>query len=177
MRQATLAAMLVAGLAPIAVTQTVHAGQQSEAPCSRAEHRQFDFWIGDWNVFNPDGEKVGENRITLEQGQCVLHEHWRGAKGGTGESFNIYDARRGVWHQTWVAASGNLLLLEGGLEGEAMVLSGAQPAPDGEGEILNRITWTPLEDGAVEQRWDQSMDGGSSWKTGFVGIYRPKTGE
>ncbi|MDX1442904.1 MAG: hypothetical protein R3270_03895 [Gammaproteobacteria bacterium] len=173
MRTATLTAILLAGLAPIAVTQTVHAQQRQEAPCSRAEHRQFDFWLGSWDVYNPDGEKVGENRITLEQGQCVLHEHWQGAKGGTGESFNIYDARRDVWHQTWVAASGNLLLLEGGMEGESMVLSGTQPLPDGK-TLHNRITWTPQDDGSVHQVWDQSTDGGETWKTGFHGIYRPK---
>lgn len=148
------------------------AAEQRPEPCSTPEYRQFDFWLGDWDVFNPDGKLIGENRITLEQGKCVLHEHWTSATGNTGESFNIFDARRGVWHQTWVAATGNLLLLEGGLQGDAMVLSGEQPTRDGSGTITNRITWTPLDDGAVEQRWDQSMDGGETWQAGFVGIYR-----
>lgn len=149
------------------------AGEKVE-PCSAPEFRQFDFWLGDWNVFNPDGELVGENHVTLEQGQCVLHEHWRGRQGGTGESFNMYDARRGVWHQTWVAASGNLLLLNGGLQDGSMVLSGEQPVRDGDGTILNRISWTLQEDGAVEQKWEQSLEGGEDWKTVFVGIYRRK---
>ena len=153
------------------VAAPAFAGEQAKA-CSAPEHRQFDFWLGEWDVYNPDGELVGENRITLEQGQCVLHEHWKGVKGGTGESFNIYDARRGVWHQTWVAASGNLLLLEGGLEGRNMVLAGTQPLPDGK-TLRNRISWIPQDDGSVHQVWDQSTDGGETWKTGFLGIYRP----
>lgn len=143
-------------------------------PCDSEQHRQFDFWLGDWDVFNPAGDRIGENLVTLEQGSCVLHEHWRDVRGGTGESFNIYDVRRGVWHQTWVAATGNLLLLEGGLQDGAMVLSGEQPTGPGKPVILNRITWTPLPDGSVEQRWDQSLDKGASWKSGFVGIYRRK---
>ncbi|MDX1454838.1 MAG: hypothetical protein R3217_05205 [Gammaproteobacteria bacterium] len=144
---------------------------QPPAPCSTPEYRQFDFWLGSWDVYNKAGKKVGENRITLEQGTCVLHEHWRSAQGNTGESFNMYDAKRGVWHQTWVAATGNLLLLDGELRDGAMVLSGSQPLPQG-GTMLNRITWTPMADGSVEQRWDQSTDDGQTWKTGFLGIYR-----
>ena len=35
----------------------------SPQPCSTAEHRQFDFWVGDWVVHNPQGQQVGTNRI------------------------------------------------------------------------------------------------------------------
>ena len=158
--------ILLAALLPLAL----HAAERPE-PCSTSEYRQFDFWLGDWEVFNQDGQRVGENVITLEQGRCVLHEHWTGAGGGTGESFNIYDNKRGVWHQTWVAASGNLLLLDGGLQDGSMVLEGTQPMPDGK-TMHNRISWIPQDDGSVHQVWEQSLDGGETWKTGFYGIYR-----
>lgn len=148
------------------------AGQRAPA-CTGDEHRQFDYWLGDWNVFNAEGKKIGENRITSEQDGCVLHEHWVDMRGGTGESFNIYDRRRGVWHQTWVAASGNLLLLEGGLQNGTMVLSGEQVMPDGK-IVHNRISWIAQDDGSVHQVWDQSLDGGETWSTEFLGIYRRK---
>ena len=32
-------------------------------PCSGEEYNQFDFWVGDWEVFNPEGQKVGENKV------------------------------------------------------------------------------------------------------------------
>jgi hypothetical protein len=51
------------------------------APCSSPEHRQFDFWIGDWRVSKPDGTFVGMNRITREYGNCVVHEHYATGKG------------------------------------------------------------------------------------------------
>ncbi|HSR42289.1 MAG TPA: hypothetical protein VLL48_08960 [Longimicrobiales bacterium] len=38
---------------------------------------------------------------------------------------------------------------------------------------MDRITWTPLSGGRVEQRWDLSSDGGESWETVFRGIYVP----
>ena len=43
---------------------------------------------------------------------------------GIGESLNVYDGARKVWHQTWVDTAGTLLLLEGNLRGKSMVLEG-----------------------------------------------------
>src|SRR5918996_1555494 len=48
----------------------------SPAPCAAPEYRQFDFWLGDWNVYNPAGALVGTNRVTREFDGCVLQEHW-----------------------------------------------------------------------------------------------------
>ena len=167
--------VFVLALAAASLVVQVAAGEASKA-CVAPEYRQFDYWLGDWNVFNEDGQKIGGNRIALEQGGCVLHEHWTDAQGGTGESFNMYDAPRGVWHQTWVAANGQLLLLEGGLKDGNMVLSGERPRRDGTGMIRDRISWIEQEDGSVHQVWDQSLDGGKTWQRGFLGIYR-KSGD
>ncbi len=146
------------------------AGAQQAPTCDAAEHRQFDFWVGEWEVFNPDGEKVGENTITTIQNECVLHESWRGAGGGTGESFNIYSRLHDAWHQTWVSGSGTLLLMDGGLnEDGAMVLSGENLSP--RGAVLDRITWTPLDGQRVRQLWERSADGGETWSVVFNGLY------
>ena len=32
-----------------------------QAPCSAPEYRQFDFWLGEWEVQNPQGQVVGKN--------------------------------------------------------------------------------------------------------------------
>ena len=150
------------------------AGPAAEPPCSAPEYRQFDYWLGEWEVFNASGRKIGDNRITREQGLCVLHEHWTDARGGTGESFNMYDRSRGAWHQTWVAATGNLLLLDGNPDVDGnMVLTGTQRMPDGS-KVQNRISWVRQSDGAVHQVWEQSTDDGKTWKTAFLGVYRRK---
>jgi hypothetical protein len=137
-------------------------------PCSAPEHRQFDFWIGDWRVTTPDGKHAGDNRIERVLDGCALHENWQGASGGRGFSYNAWDRDRKLWHQTWVDRQGTLLLLEGGLQNGAMVLSGTQ------GKALNRITWTPNKDGSVRQHWETSADGGKTWQTAFDGLYRRK---
>ena len=49
------------------------------------------------------------NRVTLEYGNCVIHEHYATGKGYSGESLNAYDSARRLWHQTWVDNTGLLL--------------------------------------------------------------------
>src|SRR3970282_1522072 len=51
-------------IAPFAVVALLFAlalpaglpGQEAAAPCSAPEYRQFDFWLGEWEVTNPSGE-------------------------------------------------------------------------------------------------------------------------
>ena len=145
---------------------------ETGSACGAPEHRQFDFWIGEWGVTS--GEQLaGTNSIRSLHGGCALLEAWQGAgEGGiSGGSYSIYDRGSGRWHQTWVDATGTLLQLDGELVDGAMVLSGRRPASDGAGETLHRITWTPNEDGSVRQLWQASPDEGASWSVLFDGLY------
>lgn len=92
-------------------------GQGSQQPCADEAHRQFDFWVGTWEVTNAQGNVAGTNRITTILGGCVLLEEWQ-SNGGpySGKSLNIYDAANDKWHQTWVDNGGLLLELDGGLK-------------------------------------------------------------
>ena len=77
----------------------------------------FDFWIGDWDVFGPKGKQVGTQHDHADVRRPVggmLHEHWHGNGGVEGRSINAYDASRGCWHQTWMDSTGGVLLLDGG---------------------------------------------------------------
>jgi hypothetical protein len=151
----------------LAFAMTASAAEKPK-PCAAPEHRQFDFWVGDWTVTTPDGQHAGDNRIESILDGCAISENWKGAKGGAGHSYSAYDRDRKVWHQTWVDKQGGLLLLEGGLRNGAMVLSGMQ------GATLNRVTWTPQPDGGVRQLWESSTDQGKHWTTVFDGRYQRK---
>jgi hypothetical protein len=142
-------------------------------PCSAPEHRQFDFWVGDWDVFDPSGKKVGTNSIKLALNKCALHESWTGT-GMSGNSYNIYFAPEQRWHQTWVDDRGTLLELNGRFEDGKMVLSGEGPAATGGGRAKHRITWSKLEGGRVRQLWESSGDGGATWTVAFDGTYVPQ---
>jgi len=141
--------------------------------CTAPEHRQFDFWIGEWEVTNPAGRPAGDNRIEPILGGCVLRETWTGAGGSNGTSYNAWDAQRRRWHQTWVDDGGLVLRLEGGLEGDRMVLTGETRDSSG-AAVLNRITWQETGPGAVRQLWEVSPDGGKTWRVAFDGRYQRK---
>jgi hypothetical protein len=141
-------------------------------PCDSPEHRQFDFWLGSWNVHTPNGKLAGVNRIEREYDGCVLHERYSTERGYQGESLNSYDPGRKVWHQTWVDNQGTLLLLEGGMRSGSMVLEGQSTAADGQ-LTRHRISWTPNADGSVRQHWE-STDAKGQWSTAFDGRYTRK---
>lgn len=164
---------LVAGLAGLASMGAVAAPPPAALRCEGAEHRQFDFWLGEWDVYGgPQGDRlVGSNRIERSQNGCWLVEHWHGASGNDGTSTNAWDAQHRVWRQFWVGGDGVVLRLAGGREGAAMVMRGELPGAKG-GVHLQRIIWTPTPDGEVIQHWETSDDAGATWQTSFRGRYR-----
>lgn len=156
----------------VALSVAAPAGGADVGKCTASEHRQFDFWVGEWNVHRPDGTLAGANSIKREYGGCVLHERYSTSRGYSGESLNMYDVGRKVWHQTWVDTDGALLLLEGGLRGKSMVLEGQAVGEKGS-VVKHRITWTPNADGTVRQHWE-STDSKGAWATAFDGTYKRK---
>lgn len=140
-------------------------------PCTSIEKRQFDFWIGDWDVTTPDGKAAGANLIKPILNGCVLHENWHGIGGFAGQSFNAYDVKRKVWHQTWVDGQGGLLMLEGRFENGAMTLSDKDLPGKADPQAINEIAWTLIAGGAVRQLWRASADGGKTWVVAFDGKY------
>lgn len=150
--------------------------ERATDPCADPERRRFDFWVGSWQVREPDGTLAGRNRIERLFDGCALAEHWDGESGLRGVSYTAYDAGRRSWHQTWVDSSGSLLLLDGGWRDGSMVLEGTTSA-GAEGAVRHRISWS-LVAGAgdagdgVRQHWEVSHDDGRTWSTAFDGRYR-----
>jgi hypothetical protein len=163
---------LAVGLASLWMAGEAPAQQVQQSPCAADAYRQFDFWVGTWEVKNAQGDVVGTNRITSILGGCVLMEEWQSAGPYAGKSFNIYDAANDKWHQTWVDNGGLLLELDGKLVDGSMVLKGTRPGRDGTA-VVHRITWKPLEGGDIRQTWDSSEDEGQTWTTQFDGLYSP----
>ncbi len=161
------------------VGTTLAQAQPTSAPppaCTGAEHRQFDFWLGEWEVrsgTNP-GTLQGTSWIERSPNGCWITEHWHSARGSDGSSLNAWDAQYQVWRQFWTGADGVVLRLEGGLRDGAMLMHGELPKTGG-GLQRQRIRWTPRRDGSVTQQWDTSDDGGRTWQTSFLGVYRHRS--
>jgi ketosteroid isomerase-like protein len=152
------------------------AAQESAPPagCTRAEHRQFDFWAGDWIVTNARGDTVGTNRIQPISDGCALLEQWLGSGGVSGTSINFFEPATGRWNQLWIGGRGLVLRLEGGFQDGAMELNGTRKRETAQGAVLDRLRWTPANDGSVEQLWLLSSDEGKTWRDFFRGIYRKR---
>ncbi|GAC16408.1 hypothetical protein [Aliiglaciecola lipolytica] len=140
------------------------------AACDSPAHKQFDFWLGTWDVYSTQNKLVGVNKITSQLNGCILKEDYTTPSGYQGQSFNIYDSNNQQWHQTWVDNSGLLLSLNGSFDGHSMILEGPGKSTKGD-NIVHRITWTASADNNVRQHWESSQDNGKSWTTLFDGKY------
>lgn len=169
---ARLARTLVTFLLVAAPTACLAAPDDSPR-CPAPEHRQFDFWVGEWNVETEAGGRfAGTNRIERILDGCALQENWVGSLGMRGTSINQYFEGDRRWHQLWVDTQGTRLELAGGMREGKMVLEGEAPGDSAGPPVLHRITWEPRADGTVRQHWQSSTDGGSTWRNVFAGIYR-----
>lgn len=149
-------------------------GASPPPACSGPEHRQFDFWVGEWTV-TPTGKShvVASSLVEKLYGGCVVRENWMPLKGAPGGSLNNYF--EGRWRQTWVDASNSRADFVGGLVDGQMVLVGDWKGVNGPGKDATiRMTYSKNADGSVRQHGEQSTDFGRSWSTNFDFTYHPK---
>ena len=142
-------------------------------PCCSPDFRQFDFWIGDWNVYDTTGNLVGSNEIVLMQDSCLLQENWESAKGGSGTSYNFFNKQTGKWQQVWVDNRGGVLELSGNYSEGKMVLESELQEKDGQ-QFFHRISWIKNDDGTVSQIWVTLDKAGKMSKLLFNGLYQQK---
>jgi tetratricopeptide (TPR) repeat protein len=140
--------------------------ERKKKPCMfLAEARQFDFWVGDWEVFNPAGQKVGTNTIQMFAGGCGVLENWTNAVGGDGKSINYYDASAGKWYQYWIGIDGGALRYAGNFKDNAMRFEGETSA-NGK-KTLNKLTFFKLDENTVRQLAESSTDDGKTWSVNY----------
>jgi hypothetical protein len=156
-------------LAPPAVAQT-----PPIAPCTDPAYRQFDFWLGEWQVNDPAGAKQGDNSITTDEGGCLIVERWKSASGNSGQSYNFFDPGSRQWRQVWVS-QGAVIDYAGGLNSAgAMELQGTIRYRDGRSAPFRGV-WSRLPDGSVRQQFDEFDLAKQAWTGWFTGIYRRKS--
>ena len=175
MRQVVMAVLLGMPAARPGLAQGTQVGPVPPRPaaCVEPEFRQLDFWLGDWDTYEmaDTAKVVARNRVTAILGGCVLREVYEQNDGLVGESYSLWDAARGVWHQSWVTNRGTLLLLDGRLEKGRMVMTGREKTPDGKASLLRGIWWVEGKD--VRSKAERSADGGKSWTPVFDIVFRP----
>ena len=160
---------------PSPAVTTSPAAPMMSASCTAPQYRQFDFWLGDWDLVGADGKKSAEDKVVQVLGGCALQENWTGVKSGQGLSFSAYDPATRHWHQTLMDDGGAVLKIEGEFADGKMILVGQRPSQKEKGvTITHRIAWTPLQDHRVKQVWENSTNGGRTWRLVSEGTYVPR---
>jgi len=159
-------------------------GAQTESkkqlPCNqRAESRQFDFWVGDWDVVGTQSKKpAGTSHIEPAIGNCVIWENWTslGNSGYTGKSYNAYNPNLKRWEQFWVDNAGDTIFFYGNLKDGVMDFY-TDEIPQADGTRLKRhLQFFNLGSDTVRQFSQGSTDGGKTWKIEYDLTYTRKKG-
>lgn len=136
-------------------------------PCMYStEARQFDFWVGEWDVFNTQGRKDGTSVIERFANGCGILENWTGALGGTGKSINFYDPQVQKWFQYWIGADGNPQRYSGIYRDSAIRYEGEPSTLNGK-TTRTRLTFFKLDDNTVRQLSERSDDDGKTWNVNY----------
>lgn len=166
---------ILSSLALAAISLPLASGQNQStqpAPCADDAFRQFDFWLGEWEVISEtNGAIAGFNTITSEESGCLILERWENVSGNTGQSYNFYNPATQTWRQVWVS-QGAIIDYEGGLtETGSMKLEGTITYTATRQQADFTGEWTPNEDGTVTQHFEQFDAETDEWKPWFTGQY------
>ncbi|HNQ13559.1 MAG TPA: hypothetical protein PKM16_10165 [Bacteroidia bacterium] len=157
------------------LSSSTFAQTTEECPCCKDEYKEFDFWLGEWEVFDVEGKKVGNSQISKSERNCILFEKWTSVGDHTGSSINFFDQKNYEWNQVWVDNNGLILKLKGGLIANGIIQMSSELLQNDQGlNFKNSIRWTLQEDGTVKQQWDMTDENLESFKTLFIGIYKAK---
>lgn len=146
----------------------------SLAPCAsdQAPYRDFDFWLGEWNVYSVAGNQVGTNIITLRGEGCLVLEEWTGASGNTGAAITFFDQSAGVWRQLWQSEDHSQELVgERQSDGSMLLVGDVYHNKDGEeGKVRGR--WTQNDDGSVLVEFELYDEDTNEWRHWFSGVHK-----
>ncbi len=139
------------------------AREKKRRPCLySAAARQFDFWVGEWDVLNLQNQKAGSSVIQQVAEGCGILENWTDRFGSTGKSLNFYDSVSHKWNQYWIGPMGGATRYAGGYSDGAMRFE-AEPANANGANTLRRLTFFNIDANTVRQFSEQSTDGGKTW--------------
>jgi hypothetical protein len=147
--------------------------QAATNPCkyddSVPQYRQFDFWVGDWDVF-AGNVQTGTSHVERILGDCVIYENWTDRFGSQGKSFNKYNQSLKRWEQYWVDENGATSFFYGNIEGKDLVYLSDVVQPDGS-KAVRKLTFFDQGPEKVRQFSQLSTDSGKTWTTEYDFTY------
>lgn len=140
-------------------------------PCTDVVFQQFDFWLGEWDVFSMQANVQRQSRssVTKLKGGCLILEQYQTPVGFAGSSLNFVDPASGKWQQVWVDNTGTVIRYVGELRGKDMLFEGTAVNAQGK-KTRSRMRFAPQADGSVVQTMESKQATG--WQLDFRGSYR-----
>jgi hypothetical protein len=174
------AASILASPAPVVAAETLALEQSSTpATCDTPRHHQLDFWVGDWQVFDADTNRlVAFDRIEKHAEGCIVQQNlsfitdmyrrpgveYRFA----GMSVSRFDGER--WIQMWADNQWGAILMYGSLAADgSLVLTSVVPSRNRD----IKDTWKRQPDGSLRNLHFVAPAGSGQWKKYGDLIYRP----
>ena len=174
--------LLAVVLPALLIVPTLFSQQPSPQPdpCAAKQQKQFEFWVGEWDLTWP-GQKAGEmghgtNSIRRIMDGCVVQENFSGGESMhlRGTSVSTFDARSGLWKQTWVDNEGGYLDFVGDFKDGQMILRREFTRQDGV-KVMQRMVWKNITSSEMDWSWEASTDGGKTWKVNWPIHYKRRS--
>lgn len=147
-------------------------GQTTEnnCACCTEKYNQFDFWLGEWNVYDSNEKLIGINSIIKGSGSCLILEKWVEDER-RGSSTVFYNSTDDSWNQIWVDNSDFVLKLKGNFVNGIMTLK-SELIEGNNKNYYNQISWIQNEDGSITQLWEIYDEHYIKISEVFQGIYK-----
>lgn len=149
------------------------------APCTAdSSYQRLAFWVGDWEVVDSAGAHYATQRVRAILDACAITAEWTGRVGDKGVNLSAYDMKTHEWRQVYVS---NQVPSSMGVELRKSDPTYAGPGIrfisliDPAGTLArSRVTIMPMSDHRVMQLFEDSSDGGVTWRTLFKAEHRPQ---
>jgi hypothetical protein len=169
-----LAVVATVACAPFRHRQSAPPQRAAAAPACTTDstYQRLAFWVGDWDVTDSMGVHYATQRVQRVLDACAITADWASGGGYKGLSLFAFDVRAGQWRQMYAA---NQTPSPSGVE-----LRTSDPSYDGPGirfillldpadgkPARSRVTIMPSGDHGALQLFEDSNDGGKTWRTVF----------
>ncbi|HEY0679246.1 MAG TPA: tetratricopeptide repeat protein [Chitinophagaceae bacterium] len=141
--------------------------------------RQFDFWVGEWDVFvTGTNFKAGHSLIQKASGDCMILENWTGLGPvpNNGKSMNYVNPQTNKWEQLWIGSGGSGNNVSRFYDGEYKdsVMQFVYEASTPQGKQTGRFRFFNQGTDQVRQLNETSPDGGKTWNKVYDFTYKRK---
>jgi len=149
-------------------------------PCAAPEFRQFDFWIGDWDLVSltPGAGKdrwdtvpgTPTDHVEVMLAGCALLQRWDDAPDAPpsngpplhGLSVSKWDPALKKWRQVWVDNQGSWLVFTGEWKNGRMELYTEPKETKGKSVVMRQV-FADITPDTMKWSWERSEDGGHSY--------------